>query len=381
MKVFWRRIHLYLALAAGLIISITCLTGAILVFEKDLQMAFNKDRYFVQALENRLNEDSIILFAQSHLPQAQVRSIKLYRDVYRSAEIGVSHKVKGEKEAKRLTIFINPYTGKVLEVYNHRESFWYWVMDVHRWMLAGDTGKMIVGVCTIIFLIILITGIILWFPKSNKLLLQRLRIKSNAGFKRLNHDFHIVFGFYTAVFLFILAFTGLAWSFEWFNKGIYMVTGTKMEKPRKPENKANGIGHLTGMESVYRSLQQSFPDVDYYTITLPAKNGEALQVTMLPSDAAHESATTQVVIDAVDGAILETKTFAQRNKGQQVRSAFKPIHTASIFGWPSKIIGFVVCLAGFLFPLSGYYMWYNRWFKPWRQSKRKQKLSEKMELA
>jgi uncharacterized iron-regulated membrane protein len=46
MKIFFRRIHLYLSFAAGLVILIACLTGALLVFEKDITMAANKERYY-----------------------------------------------------------------------------------------------------------------------------------------------------------------------------------------------------------------------------------------------------------------------------------------------------------------------------------------------
>ena len=54
MKVFFRRIHLYLSLAAGLVILVACLTGAMLVFEKEAQMALNKDRYFVEATGQKI---------------------------------------------------------------------------------------------------------------------------------------------------------------------------------------------------------------------------------------------------------------------------------------------------------------------------------------
>ena len=70
--------------------------------------------------------------------------------------------------------------------------------------------------------------------KTKNILKQRLKIKSAAGWKRLNHDLHIVLGFYTSIFLFVFAFTALAWSFEWFNKGIYKVTASSMKPPEPP---------------------------------------------------------------------------------------------------------------------------------------------------
>jgi uncharacterized iron-regulated membrane protein len=152
-----------------------------------------------------------------------------------SAQSGKA-KPGGDREGGRKTAFFNPYTGELVGIFNYRESFFYTMFSLHRWLLAGDTGKMIVGVSTLIFLFIIITGIILWWPKTNRILLQRLKLKTNTGWKRLNHDLHIVLGFYTSLFLFVFAFTGLAWSFEWFNKGIYTVTSSSMKRPEPPKS-------------------------------------------------------------------------------------------------------------------------------------------------
>jgi uncharacterized iron-regulated membrane protein len=53
-------------------------------------------------------------------------------------------------------------------LYSYRTTFFYSVFALHRWLLAGDTGKLIVGISTSIFLFILITGIILWWPGKQK---------------------------------------------------------------------------------------------------------------------------------------------------------------------------------------------------------------------
>ncbi|HEX2535265.1 MAG TPA: PepSY domain-containing protein, partial [Chitinophagaceae bacterium] len=99
MKIFFRRIHLYLSLAAGLVILIACLTGAILVFEKDLQMALNKDRYYVPPQGQRLPLDTLAARVKTAFPAMQVTSVKVYEAAGRSAEIGISPaKPKGDKK-------------------------------------------------------------------------------------------------------------------------------------------------------------------------------------------------------------------------------------------------------------------------------------------
>ncbi|RYD73261.1 MAG: PepSY domain-containing protein, partial [Sphingobacteriales bacterium] len=76
MKSFFRTIHLYLALAAGIVISVSCLTGAILVFEKEFQMSFYPERYKVEVGGNKASLGLMINNLQEKVKGAKVRSVK-----------------------------------------------------------------------------------------------------------------------------------------------------------------------------------------------------------------------------------------------------------------------------------------------------------------
>ncbi|MDB5208858.1 MAG: hypothetical protein JWR72_3933 [Flavisolibacter sp.] len=385
MKVFFRRIHLYLSLAAGLVILLCCLTGAILVFEKDLQMAMNKKRYYVETGAGKLSVDSLVKKVTQSFPGAKVNGIKLYSERDRSAEISVAFppKKEGKKQQQKgaaqeskpinanpqppqrqpgFTIFINPYTGKVLEKYSYRETGFYQVFAMHRWLLGGEgsVGKYIVGVSTFIFLFILITGIVLWWPKTKRILQKRLKVKWNANWKRVNHDLHMVFGFYSAIFLFIFAFTGLAWSFEWFNKGIYAVTSSPIKAPAPPKSVYHASSKHISFDTALTIAKTIYTGVEFYTISMPKDSTEAVNITALGKDAAHESATDAIYLDQYSGALLGKLAYKDRSLGARVRSTFKPVHTGSIWGLPSKIVAFIVCLAGVSFPITGTIMWWNR---------------------
>ena len=99
MKKFFRSIHLYFGLAAGIVIMISCLTGAILVFEEELMHAFNKDRYFVKAQEQQLSLDKLIANVNQRVPEGKVVFAKVYTNLFRSVEIGVAIPEK-EKEKR-----------------------------------------------------------------------------------------------------------------------------------------------------------------------------------------------------------------------------------------------------------------------------------------
>ncbi|MEO6722957.1 MAG: PepSY-associated TM helix domain-containing protein [Ferruginibacter sp.] len=380
MKVFFRRIHLYLAFAAGLVIMTTCFTGAVLVFEEELQHSLHKERYFVSATNTAQPIESLLASVREKVPEASISGIKIYADSTRSAEITFSIKRAGEgknemgtaanktagkskpvpKEGGSLVAFVNPYTTEVIELYNHQNSFFYSMMSLHRWLLSGRTGKLVVGVCTLAFLFIIITGIVLWWPKTKNILQQRLKIRWQGGWKRLNHDLHIVLGFYSALFLFVFAFTGLAWSFQWFHKGIYKVTGSSMEQKKPPVSSTKGNVDSLSLNNFFSFIKTQVKEVRYYNIDIPKDSIAPFSVIVLPNSAPHESAIDIYFIDRNKTLLIGIQKFSDRNLGQKVRSTFRPIHVASIFGVGSKIIGFIVCICGVFFPATGYIMWWLR---------------------
>lgn len=378
MKVFFRRIHLYLGLAAGLVIMVSCFTGAMLVFEEELQHAFHHERYYVQGKGEMLPLAMLESNLKASVPAAKFGSMKLYSDPSRTVEIAYTIEKKGpkEKEGKpkqqkkeerkpepgkgaenNWRAFMNPYTGEVVELYRHSDSFFYTMFALHRWLLAGSTGKLITGISTMIFLFILITGIVLWWPKNKAILRQRLKIKSDAGWKRINHDWHIVTGFYSAIFLFVFSFTALAWSFEWFNKGIYQVTNSPVDTP-KPPRSGLGTGEI-GMDRILDEVRLR-TDAVSCNFSYPKDDDAAIGVTVLPAGAGNESQTDSYHFDRHSGELLRKQSFAERSLGQRVRASFKPVHVGSVFGLPSKIIAFLSCVLGVFFPITGTIMWLNR---------------------
>ena len=162
----------------------------------------------------------------------------------------------------------------------------------------------------------------------------------------------------------MFAFTGLAWSFEWFNKGIFAITNSPMERPEPPVSAAPAVAAAPGAgmsaDAALARARQLAPTAVYYALQLPKEPTASIRVATLRPDATYENATDEAYLDQYSGQVLRQQTYEQRNLGQRVRGLFKPVHTGAIFGWPSKIISLVVCLLGFTFPITGVVLWLNR---------------------
>lgn len=392
MKVFFRTIHLYLALAAGLVIFCSCLTGTILVFEKEIDHTLHRERYYVKTGGNRLPLSQLVAAASKRMPKAKVASVMVYNDPERAVEIGVmpagkkgkkdgdkpsskTEKVAGgkehganEKKEKKpekatTTIFVNPYTAQVTGQYSRKDSFLFSVEMFHRFLLAGkdSAGDMIVGISTLLFLFILVTGVILWWPKTKAIMRQRFKIKWDGSGKRLTHDLHVVTGFYTSLFLIITVLTGLIMSFKWANDALFIITGSKQvkEQPKAPLSAYSpGVKALT-LDTALQRLAAYTNTAEYYNIRIPADTLGTYSINVLPKGAIESTADTYY-IDQYSGKISGMLTFASKSLGQRARALVKPIHTGAIYGLPTKIISFIVCGLSLIFPVTGAMMWLSR---------------------
>lgn len=390
MKRLFRNIHLYLALAAGLVIMNSCITGAIMVFEDDIDLAIHKERYFVEPQGQRKSLQEISRLAAQAVPKGKFAALKLYSDPARSVEVAFMLPEKKEKEGKivagpsgersaaepkkgkneaagkkkgkpGLFVYVNPYTGTVLDVYNKRESFFFIVERLHRWLLGGNAspGKIIVGLSTCSFLIITLTGIILWWPKNKKILLQRLKFKTNGSFKRLNHDLHVVAGFYTSIFLLVIILTGLVMSYTWVNKSIFTLTKSNPESPEPPSSVYKAGLQAINYDQAVAAIQPQFRDAAYVTLRTPKDSVGVYAISVLPAHAADMAVDTYY-IDQYAGTQKGQLLFKDKNAGQTIRAYVKPIHTGALYGFPTKLFNFILALITFSFPITGVIMWLNR---------------------
>ena len=422
-KSFIRAIHLWLGLGTGLIIVFVCLTGSVLAFEQELEQAWHPTRYFVpSAAAPRLSLAQLAAAVQAYKPKAKISGFKLYADPARTVEVSLAGGEKGGKGSERggasrmepererrdgrdaspgkeptgtarrmprtgqlgeaspgkggkgrgegggPRVFVNPYTAVVTGELNPRDNFFKTVEQLHRGLVAGPVGKLVMGVSASIFLFILGTGLLLWWPAARKALKPRLKVKWGSGWKRLNHDFHISLGFYASLFLFIMALTGVGMSFDWVGEGINKITHSPLKRPEPPTSAVAAPGALPlTADAVLKLARQLAPDADSYTVQLPKEPTGSIRVAVLRPGAVTENATDEVYLDQFSGQVIRSQSYVQRPLGQRIRGLFKPVHTGAIFGWPTKMLALAISLVGATFPITGTVMWLNRQRKSRRQ--------------
>lgn len=236
MKKIFHKIHLWLAIPLGLIIFVICLSGAILVFQDEINELTNPNRYFAKETAGEpMAIEELVLKTNSQLTDKTVTSVQIPSDPKRNYVMGLS----GQGRANG---YVNPYTGELIDTTQRGDGFFSVILRLHRWLLSRDIGKPVVGYTTLFFVFILITGFIIWWPKSKKQLKLRLQVKTKNGWKRFWTDLHTTGGLYLLIGLLVLSLTGLTYSFRWYSKAFYGVLGVELAE-RGPGGGSPGQGN------------------------------------------------------------------------------------------------------------------------------------------
>jgi uncharacterized iron-regulated membrane protein len=352
---------LWLSVPAGIIIFIVCLSGTILVFQDEIQEIMHPQLYFNSNKGQKpLSLEVLIPKVQNQLKNNQIKDVRIFSDVNRNYAMGLT-------EGFRTTAYVNPCTGEITGIYDFKESSFYWIMSLHRWLL-DDTrtwGKYAVGIATLIFIVILISGVIIWLPKKWKK--QRFVVETKKGKKRLFYDLHSVLGAYAFLILFISAITGPMWSFEWYRNGVYKILGAEL--PKRGEAEKAGKGRIRGQETklnteqntdytqwqkVANKLQKQNLQNEYIII----QNGSAL---VHQKHAPTLRASDKYEFEKETGVITSSQFYKDQPYDAKIPGWYHDLHVGTYWGIWSKILTFIAGLIGTSLPITGYYLWWRKW--------------------
>ncbi|WP_270565842.1 PepSY-associated TM helix domain-containing protein [Bacteroides finegoldii] len=271
------------------------------------------------------------------------------------------------------TVFINPYTGKVIHSVckEPRETdFFSFILKGHRTLwIPGKAGKLMIGYSVVIFVITLITGLVLWYPRkwNKKTALRNFTLKIKAPFARLNYDLHNVLGEYAAIVLFVLSATGLVWSFNWFSKATYYITsGGKELKPYVlPQS---GTLHIeagkASLNVLFKKLKEESPNTATFYFALPQKKEEVIRVSVVHERGSYYKTDNlffdQYTLAPLQGSGAYAGKYTEASPADKLRRMNLEIHDGRILGIFGEIIVFVCALIGASLPVTGFIIWFKK---------------------
>ena len=352
--------HRWLGFISGLVVFIVSITGCIFCFQDEIQDAIYDYRTVADTGKPYVAPSQLIAVVKQKFPTASPDYV-VYYGRQRPAGVLANTGKDGFEY-----VFLNPYTGIITYNEKPQTNFFIIVEYLHMYLLLPPAiGKWIVGVAVIIFVVMMITGIILWWPKRKTDRKRSFTIKWGSRWRRVNYDLHNVMGFYATSIALILAISGLAIAFEPVSKAIYNVANlgndvkNEVEEVKSDSLKRGGVAKLPVIDMAFKYAQEKVPTAEMFFIhNDPALSG-ALGVGAYPKSMRYAYATG-FEFDKYNGKLLKAYIYEKKSPGLKLTEMNYDIHVGQIMGLPGKIIAFLASLICASLPVTGFIIWFGK---------------------
>jgi uncharacterized iron-regulated membrane protein len=220
-------------------------------------------------------------------------------------------------------IAIDPASGQVLGHRSHHDGAQAWMVHLHTELLLGETGRWIIGGCAVALLVIVISGMVLWWPGC-----QRIHRGFTVSFRHgwwANRDVHRVLGALASPIIALLAATGAAMIFYTTFIAIAAVLTSSPPAPAPPMG--------TGVASTRAALQPMVdrarvlvPDGEATYLYLPKKPLEPVRVRLRTTSERHPNGRTFVFFDVVTGDVLRVDRADAASPAMRAANELYPLH-------------------------------------------------------
>ena len=374
-----RRLHLAAALVFGLIFTVSGLTGSALAWMQELDHLLNPALFSVapppgaagqaalapltvQRVAERLTADPAYgRPTMLVLPEEAGQAVVAW---YRAAADGTRSPFALDTARQ---VMIDPYTLQVKgerrwgEIGLSRPLLMPTLFHLHRYLLAGEVGKTVIGIAGLALLLMAVVGLILWWPRPNwKALRAALTISHRGSWPRFNHSFHRSAGALLAPALIVLGFSG-----SWFNLPQWMTPVVRTLAPVSQQEKltnkaARGRSPIPVAQAV-QAAQERLPAARVSRVSLPAKATAPYEIRLRqPGEVRQGDGNTRIAVDAYSGHILRLRDPLHATGGDAFLDWLFPLHSGEAFGVGGRIAISIIGLAPAAFMLTGVALWLRR---------------------
>jgi len=329
-------LHRWLGLAASLPLVLLGVSGAIIVFEDEFDRALNAPLRSVNPAGERQSWQTLVDLARQE-GAGDAQAIRLPTADDQSAEVAF----KGGR-----LIYIDPYSGCVLGSRLRSQILLGRIHQFHTKLLVGRDGSLVMGVCSLLLVLLSLSGLVLWWRTKVWSLPVRL------GTKRWNFDVHSALGLYALLFWLVLGASGAFMTFPGISHpATYWLTRSEpVEPPRIESSDAAGRERIS-IDDVLTRSQRELPEAAVTAISFPQQAADVFLVFLKYPEDRTPAGRSRIYIDAYSGEILWTTDARSAPLGTWLINHNRPLHTGDLWGWPSRIL---MGLASLLLPLQIY---------------------------
>lgn len=354
------QLHWFFGISAGLVLALMGITGAAVSFQDEILSTLNPS---VLQVEKQV---AGVLPPVELVERIEAASDKKVSMLTVETDSGSAAKVwftppPGERRGEMR--YFDPYTAEFLGDATG-QGFFGLMLQLHRFLAMGDTGRQITGACTLILVFFCLSGLYLRWPRQWKSWRTWLTLDWKKKGRSFNWDLHSVAGTWCLVFYLLAALTGLFWSYEWYNKGLTRLLSDSPQSERvrggrgpAPSGPAPTADYAAMWSSIYSAAG---PQLSSYNVRMPPVAGQPATVYFLLKTSPHDRALNQITLDPATGVVKRVDRYSDKSLKAQLLTSIYALHVGSYFGIVGRIILTIASLTMPLFFITGWMLYLDR---------------------
>jgi len=365
-RMLLRQFHLWLGLSLGALFALIGLTGSALVFYVAIDAALNP---LVQAETDAPPAswespvwDRALATGRANFPAGGDWSFeatgeggpipaRYYPPVGEHAGAGGHH-------APREMVWFSPDGGEVVRVSRWGDYAMSWIYELHMNLLAGDLGMQVVGWSGYATLVLLLTGVIAWWPRGSWR--KALAFKRRAASLRRLRDLHKLAGLSSLILLFLLVLTGAFLSLPAVKDQIFAATIAAPEPVPAPELAPAGPREVSLAQALL-AARATIPQGRMTFVDVPGTPGAPYRVRVQGAGDPHSRFPGSFVfVDRFSGEVAAVHDTTAGNPATRVSVWIRPIHDGSIGGMGTRVLAVIAGLVPSLLFVTGLLHWLRR---------------------
>jgi uncharacterized iron-regulated membrane protein len=329
------------------------LTGSLLVYERGIDHALNRRLFDVQPATQPLPLGKLFSGLEKAHPGYHVTDMAFSRE----PDIAYQMYLNPGGDAEGFVVTINQYNGRELGNASAANQLMNFVNGLHTHLLMEahrDTGKLIVGVASILLLFLSCSGSVLWWRR------KLIVVNWSAAPIRVNFDLHNMLGAFCSLFLFCFSLTGIALTWdESTSKFVNWLTHSD-GMPLTPEMPQSSPGAtLLGVDQILAAARAALPGAGIDSLSI--HSGEPVDLRMKFPEDRTPIGRSRVWLDPYTGRVLNVWSTRTAPIGFKInRTWIREIHSGDIFGWPTRILACTVSLVLPILTITGILIWWHR---------------------
>ena len=280
---------------------------------------------------------------------------------------------------RRRTLYVDRYTGEIRgDGDTGMRRFLRAVMYWHRWFAVSDDnraiGRAVTGAANLGFLFLVMSGFYLWWPRTwtRRSLRNVMWFRRGLRPKARDFNWHNVIGFWMAVPLLIIVFSGAMISYRWVGNLIYLTVGetaptrgsrTAAASPAtdEPEPAVELVEHISYQSVLDRAAAES-PGWRRLTVRMPETGAAALTVQVDRGSGRQPAKRTNLTFDRSSGGLTALGSGQPESRGQRIRFWLRFAHTGEVYGFVGKTIAGIASVGATVVVWTGLALTWRRFF-------------------